>query len=235
VELGDLIRYTDTGLGTAGSYTDDWFYVNALRYQIRPDEGQWTFTCQVTLIPADCWRNLGAIVYDAFDRADAAGGLGLSTSQDTWSGAGFDIVSNKARPNGTGTNVAILGDLGVTNMDIEVSLSNMASDTDEVCGGVYRYFDASNYWYAAVDDNLNVLKLVKVVAGTPTTVASVAWTATDTAELRVLVQGNRHRVWRDRTMLIDATDAAHNTRTKCGLISVSTATCDFANFYGQGV
>lgn len=232
-EIGDLVLYKDTGLGaTKSAMVNDWWYIESLRYQVAAGE---VTTCEVAMIPTYAYRDLDNIAYDLFTRANAVGDLGTALSGDVWADdAGFDIATNKARPNVATLQIPNLA-LGAANCVCEVSLSNMSADTDEEVGLIYRHADASNYWRVYVDDGTDEVILEKVVAGVVTELSSPAWTPTDTAELRVIAQGNRHRVWLDRKLVIDVTDAALNTNTRAGLFSRSTTVVDFDDYYGQGL
>lgn len=109
VELGELVYYKDTGLGTSGAMVKDWWYVEAIQMTIPPNWGGANFGLVVTLSPSYNYRNLDRCTYDAFTRADVVGDLGTGTSGDVWSGdSGFDIVSNKARPNSTALQIPVL-------------------------------------------------------------------------------------------------------------------------------
>ncbi|MBA4181988.1 MAG: hypothetical protein C0506_15460 [Anaerolinea sp.] len=110
VELGDLIRYKDVLVGAAaGAYVDDWWYVNRISIDIPPDWAGQSFTASIGLERSYDHRKLDAIVYDAFDRANASGDLGTASSGDVWSGdTGFDIVSNAARPNATALQIPVM-------------------------------------------------------------------------------------------------------------------------------
>lgn len=127
------------------------------------------------------------------------------------------------------------GGLSPFDLIVEVSLSNLAGDTDEECGLVYRYTDASNYMRAYVDDGSNEVILEKVVTGVVTELASPAWTATDTCELRVIAQGARHRVWLDRKLVIDVEDGDFLAGQKAGLMSRSTTVVLYDDFYAEAI
>lgn len=103
-------------------------------------------------------------------------------------------------------------------------------------GVVYRYVDASNYFRAYIRRVDNTVRLDKVIAGTPTNLGNAEWVARASDELRVIVQGNRHRVYAGFTLWIDVEDSSLNTATKAGLYSEdSDGGITFANFYGQGL
>ncbi len=160
LELGDLIRYTDTGLTTKSAYIDDWWYVERIQISgIRAGEVPVT---TVVLTPSYIWRNLDKCAYDLFTRSNAVGDLGTSTSNDTWlEDAGFDIASNKAVPNAVAIATPNI-ELSAADHVVEVSLSNMSADIDEECGVVYRYQDSSNYWRAFLDGNLLAAQFTEV-------------------------------------------------------------------------
>lgn len=112
-------------------------------------------------------------------------------------------------------------------MVVEVQLSNLSADTDEECGVIFRANDSDNCFAAYLDDGDDLVHLSKFVAG--------AWTPSDTAELRVIAQSSRIRVWVDFILRIDTTDSSFSSSTKAGLFSRSTTVVNFANFYAQGL
>lgn len=122
-----------------------------------------------------------------------------------------------------------------SDMVVEVQLSNLSGDTDEECGVSFRLVDTSNFLAAYVDDGDNLVHLSKFEAGVETSIATAAWTPADTAEIRVLAQASRLRVWVDFKLVIDETDATFNTATRAGLFSRSTTAVLFENFYAQGL
>jgi hypothetical protein len=106
VDLGDLISYTSASDLFQSAMVDDLWYVEALDYTVPAGWAGELFSIRVTLIPSYVYRNLDAIVFDTFDRANASGDLGTSFSGDAWSDdTGFDIASNAARPNSTALQV----------------------------------------------------------------------------------------------------------------------------------
>lgn len=129
------------------------------------------------------------------------------------------------------------GDLDAAAFDgvIEVQLSNLSGDSDEECGVCFRKTDTSNFLAAYVDDGDNLVHLSKFEAGVETSIATAAWTAADTAELRVICQGSRLRVWVDRKLVIDATDSTFQDQVNAGLFSRSTAVVLYENFYAQAI
>lgn len=232
-ELGDLVRYADAGLAT-GAYIDEWWRIEGIGYEIPPDLAGQSFPVAVSLVPSYLYRNLDAIAHDSFDRYTASG-LGTSISGHTWTnGSAFDVTSNVAKPHTTSASLSYV-DIGEADMVVEVSLAGLGGDTDEIAGVALRVSDASNYLRAVVSDDTNALNLQKVVAGTPTTIGTYAWTPAATAELRVMAQGNRLRVWLDRVLRIDTVDGSFNTATNAGLYALNTTVAEFNDFYAQGL
>lgn len=103
-------------------------------------------------------------------------------------------------------------------------------------GVIYRKSDTSNYWHVYVDRTAKQVKLDKVVASARTNVASESIDLAD-GEFRVIVQGNRHRVWWNFELLIDEEDSALNTATKAGLAAEDglSGEVTFDNWYAQGL
>ena len=121
-------------------------------------------------------------------------------------------------------------------MVVEVSLASISGDADALVGVCYRKLDTSNYLAAYVDKATSKVRLDKVVAGVVTNLVNIAWTPADTAEVRVIVQGTRHRVWVDGRLYIDTTDSTHSTRTKAGLYAKNASgTVTFDDYYSAGL
>jgi len=102
-DIGQLIRYSDldSPIGQSAR-VDDWWYIEAIQDEVPPDWAGELFRTVITLIPSYVYRNLDAIAFDTFDRADAAGDLGTSFSGDAWAAdTGFDIDSGYAVANST--------------------------------------------------------------------------------------------------------------------------------------
>lgn len=237
VELGDLIKYKDTAVGADKSaYLDDWWYVNRIAIDIPPDLAGQSFFASIGLERSYDHRNLDAIVYDSFDRSNATGDLGTATSGAVWADdAGFNIASSAARANTDTLSMANLN-LGasITDQVIEVSLA--AIGTGDEVGVVFRYADANNQYRAYVDKGSNEVILEKNVAGVVTEISSPAYTVGTTAEIRVINQGTRIRVWVDRKLYIDTTDSGLSAGTKVGLFARNASgTTTVEDFYGQGI
>lgn len=132
--------------------------------------------------------------------------------------------------------VAVLRNVAETaDLLIEVSLSNLAADTVEEAGIAYRVQDAGHYWAAYVDDGDNLAHLSKVIAGVETSMATLAWPPTDTAELRVLVQANRHRFYVGARLMAEVTDSDLSYALGGGLFWGGSTAPRFDNFFMEGL
>lgn len=126
---------------------------------------------------------------DRFGRADGA--LGTPEVGAAWSGPlanDFTIVSKTARPATEGSVHIGVIDVGSTAYYAQARLSEVGAGTN-VVGLVYRYQDTTNYSLAVVDVSAALLKLIDVVAGAPSTVASEAVEIYDEITVGVLVSG----------------------------------------------
>ncbi len=126
---------------------------------------------------------------DRFGRADGA--LGTPEVGAAWSGPlanDFAIVSKTARPATEGQAHIALIDVADTDYYAQARLSEVGGATN-VVGLVYRYQDTTNYSLAVLDVAAAQLKLIDVVAGTPTTIQSEAVEVYDDVTVGVLVSG----------------------------------------------
>lgn len=164
------------------------------------------------------------------------GDLGTSLSGDAWANdTGFDIASNAARANTDTESIATL-DLGALAFDQVAEVSLAAIGTGDEVGLAVRYIDANNHYRAYLDKGSNEVILEKIVGGAVTELASPAYTVGTTAELRVMVQGKRFRVWVGRRLYIDTEDTALNTGTKVGLWARNAnATATFDQLYAEAL
>lgn len=106
VELGELVEFADQAPGGNAAWAtgaNDLWRVVHRRHDIVP--GGMSSTT-LTLVPSYVYRNLDAIAFDTFDRANATGDLGTAFSGDVWADdTGFDISGGYAVPNSTGLQV----------------------------------------------------------------------------------------------------------------------------------
>lgn len=234
VELWDLVWFDDTGPGGAEFLTNiqDWFYVVGLKHSIVPGEVQRT---EVTLVPAHLYFDLDAVAYDDFDRADATGDLGTALSSDAWAeDSGFDIVSGAARANSDSAQTPNVLLFESEDQVVEVQLSEIGAG-DEV-GVVFHYDSAANYSRAYLDKGSNEVIFEHVIGGVATELSSPAYTVGTSAELRVIVQDHRVRVWVDRRMYIDAEDGTGWLGSRVGLFARNASgTTKFTNFHARAI
>lgn len=127
------------------------------------------------------------------------------------------------------------GNISSTDRQRAIGAYSLSLASASEAGIVYRYTDSSNYWRAYIDGPAETVKLTKRVAGVETLVSSAQWTPKATAELRVIWQGTRHRVWIDGKIYIDTTDSALGSNTKAGLYSKSSTGHTFDDFYSEGL
>jgi len=230
-EIGDLVHYKDQALGWA--QVDDWWYIESIQY--RTHVGRVT-EAEVMLVPSYAYRNLDAIAYDLFTRSGGSG-LGQALSGQDWAtegSASWAIYNNQARALGSGDGVAYLA-LGSSDCVVEVDVDS-GDLTQGGAGVVYRRADANNYYRAWLDFQNGLVVLEKVVAGTPSTIASASLTLSLPMELRAMAQGSRHRIWVDRKLYIDAADSAISGTTAgmfAGAVKITGILYD--DFYAQGL
>lgn len=231
IELGSLIRYTDIAEGSA-SYSDDFYRVESIKHTIGPNIIPVTV---LTLIPSYQYRDPTKLVWDDFDRADVADDLKKTPTGQTWTidVGNWQILDNKARPSST-LQSRVWFELNSSDLIAEVSLSNMSSDDNEQVGLLYRFVDSDNYWIAIVQQDIDSVIIAKKVAGI-STVYSAAYTPADTAELRVIVQGDRHRFFVNERFVLEVSDSDLNDATKVGFYSANTTTVDFNNVYAEAI
>lgn len=233
-ELGWLVRLTDTAQWS--TRIDDWCYVEAIEHQFPPRTGRAPIRSRFMLVPSYCYRNLDAMAYDTFSRANATGGLGTAYDGGSWAAStGFDINTLAARANSDVLQMPTR-DLGasITDQVVECSFSSVGSG-DEV-GVVFRYADANNQYRCYIDKGDNKIHLEKNVATVVTEITAPAFTVGTTHEMRVIVQGTRIRVWVDFKLYIDTTDSALSAGTKVGMFARNAnATTFFGNWYAQGL
>lgn len=230
-ELYQLIAYQDTSVGPSrGAYVDEWYRIIGLKQRTVIGSAPET---QVLLRPSYNFRNLDAIAWDNFNRADAAS-LGNTPTGSAWTLVNnWQILSNKARC----TSASGLATFALTaNVVAEVSLSNLNADATAAAGIVFRFSSSSSYWRFIINrSGGSTWVLSKIVGGVTSTVTSGAITAADTAELRVIAQGTRIRCWLDRKLVTDTTSSDGSSNTSVGLYTLSDTTTDFDDFYAEGL
>jgi len=231
-ELYQLIAYQDTSVGPSrAAYVDDWYRVIGLSQRTTIGSAPETVAL---LKPSLNFRDLDNIAWDDFNRAD--GSLGKTPTGDTWviNDGAWEISSNKARPTSTALGVTTF-DLGVSNFVAELSLSGLTADTSVIAGIVFRYASTLDSVRFTINRTGSNIWSIANVNGIPSTQASGAWTVTDTAELRIVVQGNRMRGWLDRKLVFDISNSHNSSDTKVGMYCDGRSTVELDNFYAQGL
>lgn len=235
LEIGDQVYYVDTAVDVAQSaMIDEWWRVMAIDHTHRPKTLPVTV---VKMVPCYLYRDLDHIVYDLFTRDDTANSLGVSTSDDTWTTTTWKIHTNKAVPT-SNPSTALVTVGGSGDMVVEAQCEGMDADVDAQ-GVYYRYKDATHYWRAVLDASTQAVQLW---CNDPAyfglnKVADVSWTRKASAEIRVLVQGDRHRVYVDGVLYIEWVDSHSNTETIAGLYyeGINPTTRAIDDFYCQGL
>lgn len=150
-----------------------------------------------------------------------AGGAGVAWTQEaeTWSVSGGKAVSTMVGAVGIAT-----VDVGNPNVNLQVACTRVGG----VTGAVLRYVDADNFIYAYHDGTNAVL--AKMVAGTPTTIATAA-VAIGTGTMRVNISGTSAWLYWVNTYIGTGTiaDAGLQTSGKHGLYNTN-ASNSFDNF-----
>lgn len=254
-ELGDLIRLTDKP-AQFGSKLDDYYRIVSINHHIPVIDGP--KSSNVTLRPAYSSIAPPCGAFDDFDRANISASLGVPKNEFVgWTtSAAFSIVSGKARADATGARVAYrqlgAGDAWGTsnwvtapptiNVMAKLGLSNLLDAGSAFEAGiVYRMVDTSNYFRAVLvlASGAVSLLLKKRVAGSETTVTTVTGIPFEAAaELRVICEGTRHRVYLngDASPLIDVKeDATLLTGQYVGIYNKDATAVDHGNFYAQGL
>ncbi len=129
------------------------------------------------------------IARDRFTRDD--GPLGIDETGMTWTNATaaqFLIVANEAVAQTEGsTHIAVI-DAGTPDYYAQLKVE-VAGNTADVVGLIYRYADASNYSFVATNKSADTVGLFDVVAGVQSTVSAVSFDVYSGITLGVLVVG----------------------------------------------
>lgn len=230
VELGMLLALDDTDAGRWGSNLNDWYRVEAIEHQI-PPPGKGLLRTTLTLRPSWAYFDPATSIFDNFDRPNNGSSLGTTPTGDAWTNAGdgFKVLDGKARPIADASIAWSTFDLGAANFVAVAAIENLTSDSNEQAGFTFRFADTSNLWFAFWNDALDEFYLSKIVAGTPTNLATVSYTPRSDGKMEIMViaQGDRLRVRVDGKQIIDESDSDLNTNTKLGFFTDATTTVDF--------
>lgn len=148
---------------------------------------------------------------DSFTRADETP---LAGDWETVDGGGMDLFSNACRTNGFSTWdasswKATTNDFG--DNQFSQATFTVLSDFDEV--GVIVRATTNNYYLFASDGNTTAAgnRLIRVVAGTPTTITSYGTNIADGSVVKLDVNGTALKVYDDTVEIISTTDANIST------------------------
>ncbi len=258
-ELLDLIAFEDRQLVLFSTAVRDWWRIESVAHEVYPagNSGGQLSRSTITLRPSYASANNDTMVYDSFERANRLNTLGAPAGRFTvdpsWttSGGTWSIGNSAAVMDGTTARYAVLDTAaaaayaayanGLPGKDQMVKCTftglGVAGSTF-VCGVVYRYTDASNLYRAQIDRANRQVQLVRRVAGTDTVVERVPWVPESSAELRVIVQGVRHRVYLNGSSLpcIDTIeDRGVMTGSSVGIYGENSISMGFVRFAAVGL
>lgn len=184
-------------------------------------------------ILASVRRGGGAVasIFDSFNRADGA--LGNLDSGGAWSvpSGTFSIASNRATtPSAGGLAIATGWADGTLEVD---GLQSTVNGDVPVSSAVFRYSDASNFWYVYDYHRVATIALRKVQAGSDSQVASGSRTgSTGWHAYQVVLNGTAIEVWLDGVLLISTTHSFNVSATGVGMRASTGANagCLWDNF-----
>lgn len=153
---------------------------------------------------------------DRFRRANGA--LGTSETGLVWSlplANDPTILSGRAVAASEGNAHIAVVDTGVTNYYAQVIIPVLGHLSNQV-GVVYRYQDSSNYSRAVIDISSLTFKIIDVVAGVASTIASIATTEVyDNMTIGALVSGSSVSLYHEGVNVLSAT-AIQTDETEVG-------------------
>ena len=186
----------------------------------------------VTVTPTTIARafNLGAAVFDTFNRADS-GTLGTSDSGHEWtSNVGtWEIVGNQASQTSATASAQASLDLGTPDQVVEADLVHATAQQYVMA----RYTAGSSYYIAGFQASSNTLTLFKQSGGF-TSLGTYAHSA-HTGTVRLSVQGSGNiEVWLDGVSRITSGDTAITTGNRAGLFGNGALIDNFSQVGGGG-
>lgn len=255
-DLLDLVAFEDRQLVLFSTAVRDWWRIESVAHEVYPagNSGGQLSRSTITLRPSYASANAASMVMDWFEKANLLNKLGdasyVWSSDTSWttSGGTWSIGNSAAVMDGTTARYAVLDTTaalayanGLPGKDQMVKCTftglGVAGSTF-VCGVVYRYTDSSNLYRAQIDRANRQVQLVRRVAGTDTVVERVPWVPESSAELRVIVQGVRHRVYLNGSSLpcIDTIeDRGVMTGSSVGIYGENSISMGFVRFAAVGL
>lgn len=190
-------------------------------------------------IPTSLWLP-SPLCSDGFTRADGvlgstdglghaegvAGGIGSGGSGVSWT----DSVGTWGISSGKAACSALSGGVGIATVNLSTANVHVIAAVTRSGGNagiVLRYVDSSNYIHAYHDGTNAVM--VKVVAGTPTTLVTAAAAYSDSANLVAMCDGTEFRLWYNNAHIGTGTDPTLPGGTRVGLYTTDTGN-SFDNF-----
>lgn len=255
-ELLDLIAFEDRQLVLFSTAVRDWWRIESVSHEVFPggNAAGGLSRSTVVLRPSYASAHIDTVVFDDFARANRLNTLGAPphhfSADPSWttSGGTWSIGNSAAVMDGTTARYAVLDTTaalayanGLPGKDQMVKCTFTGLEhggSTFVCGVVYRYTDASNLYRAQIDRANRQVQLVRRVAGTDTVVERVPWVPESSAELRVIVQGVRHRVYLNGSSLpcIDTIeDRGVMTGSSVGIYGENSISMGFVRFAAVGL
>jgi len=218
-------------------YKSDTNNTASLYPTVKDVTGNFIGTADFIRIPTALWLPT-PVAYDTFTRSNGAIGVSETAGPDgqlvgsrTWSAklGTWTVASNAAVCSvlsGSSDGIATVSDSSNTDVLIGANLTRAGDDV----GLVVRWADANNYIYAL--HNGTNAQLIKVVAGTPTTLINTAATYSAGARMCVRMMGTAARLYYNDALIgaqQTISDAGLQTGTNHGLYSTNTGNT-FDNF-----
>ncbi len=165
---------------------------------------------------------------DTFNRGDSAVSLGTpSDGGSAWvAGVGtWGINSNRAyNPSGSPYAAAVL-ECGGADGTLQVSLPSIGGNA----ALIFRYTDASNYWFASLA-NFDV-RFIKIEAGSATTVGGTAVVTVSAGDvLRVTMAGTALELFQNGVSRRSISNAFNASATKHGIGGYSSSAARFEDW-----
>lgn len=148
-DLGQCIAYASpTSVAGDSALVDDSWRIEAIDYNAPSGWAGETFDCAVTLIPSDVYRNLDAIAYDLFDRADNTGAnllsdSGIESGVGEWFGYQSTRTQSAVQAHGGTNSMKILNAAGAGAV-FNAYLARAGGRGDAIFGGGWVYGEGAS-------------------------------------------------------------------------------------------
>lgn len=174
----------------------------------------------------DTMSSAGTALYDTFNRANTASAIGQLDSGQSWvqTAGTWGIISNQGYISASGASLATVAVAAST--DTQVTFQTISSGTGYL---IFRFSTSTNYWRFGASAAGGALTLEKVVAGTPTTLATLTNTLTTGMTLRVVASGDNIYLYVNSALITQVTDTFNNSATSVGM-GASAITTRFETF-----